>query len=45
MDLSTTDVSKDLAKHIIIYGGQKSGVEFFVEEIRKISEIPLCIYS
>eukprot|EP00347_Sterkiella_histriomuscorum_P005816 403355161 len=45
VDLSQTNVNKQIGNHIIIYGGQKHGLEFFVEEIRKLSDVPLCIFS
>lgn len=45
VDLSVNSVVKQIGNHIIICGGQQSGLDYFLEEIRRWSDVPLCILS
>ena len=45
IDLTSRRIYNELGNHILICGGHFEGLELLVEEMRKISDVPICIIS
>ena len=44
-DLSSASLQRQLGNHILICGGHKNGLEFLLEEVRKYSDVPICLMT